>query len=134
MKPPRNVKQRAAAFLPASVVADLDRFVFAARRLRIRAVHRVFGALGYNVVKKADHYSTLPVLGEIEQTRERWDRPSPLTGLDIDVFGMRKLLEELTDRWEAEFSEGTARLPGVSASEARGTMPAVVTATNGRLR
>jgi predicted O-methyltransferase YrrM len=103
----RSAKQRAAMFLPASVVAKLDRLVFAVRRLRIRAVHRLFGALGYNVVKKADYYSTLPVIGDIERTRARWDRPSALAGLDVDVPGMTKRLAELAQRWEQEFIEAT---------------------------
>lgn len=100
-------KQRAARFLPAPVVALLDRLIFSARRFRIRTVHRALGAAGYNVAKKADYYSTLPVLGEIEHTRERWDRPSSLTGLDVDVAAMTKRLDELSGRWEQEFAEVT---------------------------
>lgn len=105
--PPRSAKQRAARFLPAFVVEFLDRRVFALRRARVRAVHTFFGWLGYNVVKRADYYSTLPVLDEIEATRARWDRPSPLTGLDIDVASLRERLGGLADRWEQEFTDGT---------------------------
>lgn len=104
---PRSAKQRVATVLPAPVVRALDRLVFAARRLRIRGVLRVFGMFGYNVVKRADYYSTLPVLAEIEQTRARWDRPSALAGLDVDVPGMIKRLSELADRWEQEFIDAT---------------------------
>lgn len=104
MSNPRpSAKQRAARFLPAAVVGFLDRLVFGVRRARIRAVRKVFGALGYNVVKRADYYSTLPVLEDIEKTRERWDRPSALTGITTDVPGMKKLLDELATRWETEF-------------------------------
>jgi len=106
-QPALSAKQRAATFLPASVVEALDRFVFAARRLRIRAVHGFFGALGYNVAKKADYYSTLPVLKEIERTRARWDRPSSLSGLDVDIAAMQKRLDELAGQWEQEFAEMT---------------------------
>ena len=104
---PLSAKERAAAFLPARVVATLDRLVFVARRFRVRAVHWFFGFLGFNVVKKADYYSTLPVLGDIEKSRARWDRPSGLAGLDIDVPGMTKRLGELAQRWEQEFVEAT---------------------------
>jgi predicted O-methyltransferase YrrM len=100
-------KQRAARFLPAFVVELLDRLVFTVRRARIRAVHRFFGWLGYNVVKRKDYYSTLPVLDEIEATRARWERPSSLTGLDVDVPMMQKRLDVLADRWEEEFLEAT---------------------------
>lgn len=100
-------KQRFARFLPERVVEALDRFVFSIRRWRIRSTRRAFGVLGLNVVKKADYYSTLPVLDEIERTRERWDRPSSLTGLDVDVSAMMKRLDELYGRWEQEFAEVT---------------------------
>lgn len=100
-----SAKQRAARVLPSWIVSWLDGLVFRARRLRIRAVQKSFGLLGFNVVKKADYYSTLPVLAEIEQTRERWDRPSALVGVEIDVPGMTKTLAALADRWESEYSE-----------------------------
>jgi len=97
-------KQRAARFLPAVVVEFLDRMVFRGRRLRVRLVHRFFAYLGYNIVKRSDYYSTLPVIDEIERTRARWDRPSRLVGLDVDVPRLEKNLAELADVWEDEFS------------------------------
>lgn len=103
--PPRGLKQRAARFLPGILVDLLDRMVFLARRTRIRGVHGFFGRLGYNVVKRKDYYSTLPVISEIDRTRERWDRPSSLTGIDVDVPVMQKRLGMLADRWEQEFQE-----------------------------
>lgn len=102
-----SAKQRAARVLPGSLVGLLDNLVFRARRGRIRAALWFFGLFGYNVVKRADYYSTLPVLTEIEKTRERWDRPSPLTGVAADVPGMKKLLDELATSWEAEFAAAT---------------------------
>lgn len=97
------MRQLLARVLPRFLVAWLDGRVFAARRARIRLLQRAFAALGFNVVKKADYYSTLPVLAEIEATRERWDRPSPLAGLDADLPAMTKRLAELADRWEDDF-------------------------------
>jgi hypothetical protein len=101
----RSPKEHVATFLPHRIVASLDRLVFAVRRARIRAVHRFFWALGYNVVKKSSYYSTLPILNELEQTRGRWDRPSELAGLDADVPSMTTRLSELAHRWEHEFAE-----------------------------
>ena len=98
-----RVKRILAKVLPASLVGILDRVVFAGRRLRIRTIRRIFGALGFNIAQRADYYSTLPVLEEIEQTRARWDRPSALPGLDVDVPAMRARLTGLAERWEAEF-------------------------------
>src|SRR3546814_512098 len=103
----RSAKQRAARLLPAFLVDALDRMVFGLRRRRIRATRWFFALFGYNIVKKDDYYSTLPVLEEIEKTRERWDRPSPLSGLDIDVPAMKQRLGGLADKWESEFRSST---------------------------
>ena len=80
-----RLRHRLARILPVPLVGWLDRRVFGLRRARIRATHAVFARLGLNIVKHGDYYSTLPVLKEIEKTRGRWDRPSALVGLDIDV-------------------------------------------------
>jgi hypothetical protein len=122
------VRQLLARVLPRSLVAWLDARLFAARRARIRLGQRAFAALGFNVVKRADYYSTLPVLAEIEATRDRWDRPSPLAGLDADVPAMTKRLAELADRWEDDFratagdylaNTGAGFGPGYPAFDAR---------------
>ncbi|MCW2768981.1 MAG: hypothetical protein JWR27_414 [Aeromicrobium sp.] len=104
---PQSAKQRVARYLPGHVVESLDKVVFGFRRLRIRTAQRFFGLLGFNIVKKDDYYSTLPVLAEIEQTRARWDRPSELVGIDIDVPTMITTLEGLAERWEEEFATVT---------------------------
>ncbi|MFC5676316.1 class I SAM-dependent methyltransferase [Aeromicrobium endophyticum] len=104
---PASAKQRAARILPRPVVEALDSAVFRLRRARIRAIQRLFGRLGFNIVKKDDYYSTLPVLAEIEQTRARWDRPSALVGIDLDVPAMTSTLRELAGRWDAEFVAAT---------------------------
>lgn len=105
--PATSLKQKAARVLPRQVVERLDTLVFSGRRRRVRATQGVFGALGYNVVKRADYYSTLPVLAEIEETRERWDRPSELVGIDADPERLAKTLGELLDRWGQEFDDTT---------------------------
>jgi len=99
-----SLKQRAGRVLPARIVNWLDALVFAARRARVRLIRRLFALVGFNIVKVADYYSTLPVLEEIERSRQRWDRPSALTGLDLDVPAMEKRLGDLADRWESEYS------------------------------
>lgn len=101
-----SAKQRAARMLPRFLVELLDRLVFAWRRGRVRAVHRAFALLGYNVARRADYYSTLPVLADLERTRSRWDRPSALAGLDVDVPAMTQRLADLADRWEDDYRDG----------------------------
>lgn len=103
--PPRSPKDRALRVLPHSFVHWLDGLVFALRRTRIRAVKRIFALLGFSVVRRKDYYSVLPVIHEIERTRERWDRPSPLAGVSVDVAAMTARLESLADRWEADFQD-----------------------------
>lgn len=98
-----SAKQTAAKFLPGFLVELLDRLVFRFRRARIRLLRRVFGRLGYNIVKRDDYYSTLPVLEEIEATRPRWDKPSALAGVRVDVPALKERLDGLAKRWEAEF-------------------------------
>lgn len=93
--------------LPAAAVTFIDRLLFGARKRRIRGAQRFFGLFGFNIVKKADYYSVLPVLSEIESTRERWEKPSALTGVDIDVAVLEKNLGTLADNWEAEFTRVT---------------------------
>lgn len=102
-----STKQRIARVVPAGVVEFLDRAVYRLRRGRIRSAQWFFGLFGYNIVKKADYYSVLPVLSEIESTRERWEKPSALTGVDIDVAVLEKNLGTLADTWEEEFSRET---------------------------
>jgi predicted O-methyltransferase YrrM len=103
--PRLSAKQKAAKFLPRFLVEWLDRVVFAWRRGRVRTARRVFGFMGYNIVKKSDYYSTLPVLEEIEKTQERWNRPSALAGLNVDIPAMKQRLADLAQRWDADFQQ-----------------------------
>jgi predicted O-methyltransferase YrrM len=101
--PPQNLKQRLARVLPHSIIEWLDGLVFRVRSARIRATHAIFGRLGFNIVKRKDYYSTLPVLSELRETRKRWDRPSALAGVQADVGTMAKELGVLAEQWEAEY-------------------------------
>ncbi len=96
-------KDRAARVLPERAVERLDRLAFWGRRARVRAIRGVAGALGFNIVQKGDYYSTLPDLSEIEGTRERWNRPSELVGVEVDLVAMREHLDGLADRWDDEY-------------------------------
>ncbi|MEO6886003.1 MAG: class I SAM-dependent methyltransferase [Jatrophihabitantaceae bacterium] len=105
--PPAGVRAKAKAILPGFAVKGIDRLLFGVRARFVQAVHGFFGLLGFNIVKKADYYSTLPVLSEIKATRARWDRPSDLAGIDVDLPAMKQRLLALADRWEADFHAGT---------------------------
>lgn len=116
----RSAKQIAAGFLPAALVEFLDGMVARFRRGRIRLVHRFFGLFGYNIVRKSDYYSVLPVIDEIERTRDRWDRPSALVGLDIDPESLAKQLDVLAEAWEQDFQ---AAAPDYLANARKGFGP-----------
>ncbi|WP_370290723.1 class I SAM-dependent methyltransferase [Nocardioides sp.] len=98
-----SAKQKAAKFLPRFIVEFLDRIVFGYRKAKVRLARKVAAKVGYNIVKHDDYYSVLPVLEEIEKTRERWDRPSGLAGLDIDIDKLRTRLGDLEQKWEADY-------------------------------
>ena len=46
---------------------------------------RLFNGAGLNVALKKDYYSPLPVLGDLRRHRARWDKPSQLVGVSVDV-------------------------------------------------
>jgi len=79
----------------------------------LRAIYRrshaaLFAALrrlGWNVARTADFYSPLPVLAEVAETRELWDRPSELVGVDYDLDAMKSLLAALVETHGGEFEE-----------------------------
>jgi hypothetical protein len=125
---PRGPKERAAEYLSPEWIERLDRMAFRARQARLGAVRRGFGALGYNVARRSDYYSPLPVLEEIRETRSRWDRPSELVGLDVDVDAMAAQLGKLAEAWEDDFLDTTGEYdvnvrrgfgPGYPAFDAR---------------
>ena len=76
-----------------------------------RTIYRRFHAgllaavrkLGWNVARTADFYSPLPVLSEVAESRESWDRPSELVGVDYDLHAMKALLSALIDVHGGEF-------------------------------
>lgn len=106
------MKNLVRRLFPAAFIAFLDRLVFGFRKARIRTAMKIAGFFGYNLVKKKDYYSVLPVLSEIEATRERWEKPSALVGVDIDVAVLEKNLGTLADSWEAEFGRVTGDYVG----------------------
>lgn len=77
----------------------------------LRAIYRRLHAgsfaalrrLGWNVARTADFYSPLPVLSEVAETRELWDRPSELVGVGFDLDEMKSFLSGMLDSYGEEF-------------------------------
>ena len=65
---------------------------------------RLIHACGFQVMRSGDYYSPLPVPSRLRATRERWQRPSALVGIDYDLDAMRGLLRELLDAHGAEYT------------------------------
>lgn len=72
------------------------------RRLHA-ALFATLRRLGWNVARTADFYSPLPVLSEVAASRESWDRPSELVGVDYDLEAMKSLLAALVETHGGEF-------------------------------
>jgi hypothetical protein len=68
---------------------------------------RVLRGLGFQVMQTSDYYSPLPVPERLRDTRERWDRPSAMVGVEYDLGAMQTLLGSLLE----EFGEEVAALP-----------------------
>ena len=49
------------------------------------AALRALNALGLNVARTSDYYSPLPLRSRLADSRERWDRPSDMVGVDYDL-------------------------------------------------
>lgn len=85
----------------------------------LRTAQRTAEALGLNVARTADYYSPLPVRSELERTAGRWNRPSELVGIDVDLAAMRDLLTRLV----AGHGEEWRRLPPYETTQAMGYGP-----------
>ena len=90
-----------------------------AYRAAVRALVDLSCRLGLNVARSRDYYSPLPVYSELARRRGRWDRPSTLAGVAVDLDGMRALVERLVREHGAEYRA----LPGYEDLKARGYGP-----------
>lgn len=60
--------------------------------------------LGYNIIRKKDYYSPLPLVSELEKNVDRWYKPSSLAGIDYDVAEFKELFSELINEFYAEYA------------------------------
>ncbi len=74
---------------------------------------------GYNIARASDYYSPLPSVAELARRRERWCKPSPLSGLRYDLEAMKARLAELVERYREEW----LALPSYSEIAALGFGP-----------
>lgn len=94
-----------------------------ALRTLYRKVHRTglsaAARVGLNVARTADYYSPLPVRSDLERTRERWDRPSSMVGVEWGTPAM----EERLGRMVGEHGEELSELPPYEEAKRLGYGP-----------
>ena len=83
--------------------------IYTALKRAYRAVHRgalrkALPSLGWNVYPSRDFYSPLPVLSELEKTRELWDKPSEMVGVRYDIEKMKTILERCVEHFGDEYT------------------------------
>lgn len=78
--------------------------------LRRRREDLIFGfrrsleALGYNVARRRDFYSPLPVVSDLRRNVSRWNRPSGMPGLAYDLEELKRTLSRMLSRYRDEFA------------------------------
>jgi hypothetical protein len=87
------------ALIPEPVLRRLS----FARRETVKSLRRFVELLGYTVARRKDFYSPLPVESELAARKGRWNRPSALSGVDVDLGLWKRRLEGYIDRWADEF-------------------------------
>ncbi len=107
--PPRRSGNRSAVL----------RSLRSAYRRGHRLALRILETLGLNVARTRDYYSPLPVRSRLERTRERWDRPSEMPGVEWDLEAMERLLERLV----AEHAAAYEALPPYEEAKGLGYGP-----------
>lgn len=64
---------------------------------------RALNAIGVNVALSSDFYSPLPLLSELERSRDLWDRPSDLVGVSYDLEAMKTLFSQLVSSYGGDY-------------------------------
>ncbi len=81
--------------------------VYSTLRAIYRKLHywmrKTVSALGWEVYPSRDFYSPIPVLSELERTREQWDVPSEMVGVDYDLDSMKALAGEMVEAFGDEY-------------------------------
>lgn len=66
---------------------------------------KMLGVIGYDVSRRTNYYSPLPTVSELKKNRQRWYRPSDLSGVRYDLDAMKTLFLNLRFRYLDEFLE-----------------------------
>ena len=97
----------------------LKKFIFPDRSQVNHYTAKTFNEYGLNVSRIDDFYSPLPVITQLEKSKERWAKPSGLAGVNYDLGSMKDLLMSLV----SEFGEEYAKLPSYAENAKVGFGP-----------
>lgn len=101
---PRMLRTLAKKVVPPQTRQWLRGTMRRARRARVRSLLRISEMAGLNVARRRDFYSPLPSLSQLRATMDRWSQPSALVGIEYDLEGMKRRIEELISRYGGEFA------------------------------
>jgi hypothetical protein len=60
---------------------------------------------GYNIARKNDYYSPLPIVSELRKNINRWYKPSNLIGIEYNLIEFKKSLLKMIANYLHEFSK-----------------------------
>jgi hypothetical protein len=86
-------------FVPAPVWLGVK----SVKRAILHSVRRTFEFCGLNVARRSDYYSPLPTESQLHKNVQRWNKPSSLAGLSIDLLQLEDNFGRLTQNWLREF-------------------------------
>lgn len=58
---------------------------------------------GWNITRKSDFYSPLPNLDDLRKNEKRWNKPSTLAGVKIDLAELKNFWAELSQKYSKEY-------------------------------
>ncbi len=91
--------------LSATIWQRAEKIKKGVERPFVSTVRHLAAFCGYNIVRKHDYYSPLPLLSDLKKNKSRWDRPSTLSGINYDLDTFKILLAELMDSYYDEFAQ-----------------------------
>ncbi|MBE2202125.1 MAG: class I SAM-dependent methyltransferase [Anaerolinea sp.] len=91
--------------LPRPVWETLEKTKKAGERPFVTLTRSIAAALGYNIVRKKDYYSPLPVLSDLQKNVARWNHPSALAGIQYDLDKFKTSLAHMLADHYAEFAQ-----------------------------
>ncbi|MEZ4644284.1 MAG: class I SAM-dependent methyltransferase [Chloroflexota bacterium] len=91
--------------LPRNMWGLLENAKKTVERPFITLIRSFASFLGYNLVRKKDYYSPLPVLADLQKNEARWNHPSTLSGIHYNLDDFKATLTEMLADYYTEFAQ-----------------------------